>query len=778
MDELNREWQNEQERVDIVVKKIADKTRALEQHIGKVKSDIVHIRKNFWDDVTINLDDAHEAAETHASIKQQAEMLSERERSHRHSHNQLKTLQRLQQSPYFGRIDFREKDEREADSIYLGIGSFFDEETEQFLIYDWRAPISSLYYDYSVGLAQYEAPSGTVEGEMKTKRQFIIRNGKIISMFDTGVTIGDTLLQEVLGNRANTQMKNIVATIQKEQNRIIRNEKSRLLIVQGAAGSGKTSAALQRIAYLVYRYRESLRADQIILFSPNQMFNSYVSTVLPELGEENMQQTTFQEYLEHQLGDEFELEDPFVQMEYVLTSRNQQGYQSRIAGIQCKSSIDFMTLIDRYALYLKYDKMIFKDIKFRGRVLIASEQIKEKFYSLDASMSIPNRMQYITEWLLAELKRHEKLERKKSWVEQEMEILDKDTFVAVHEQLQRKKRYAENTFDDFERERKALAALVVRKHFMPLRKYVKKLRFINIPAIYQQLFADPQFAASFKGNLPQEWEEICRQTANKIEHSYLPYEDTTPYLYLKEQLEGFQKNTSIRHVFIDEAQDYSPFQFAFLKRLFPFGKMTILGDLNQAIHAQSVNTNLFSLASLYEPEQTETIELKRSYRSTRQIIEFTRQLIPGGEEVEPFNREGHKPVMIKVSEKAHMNSVENRIQSLQKAGQKTIAIICKTAQESKEAYTRLHEKMELRLITKETSSFEPGVLILPSYLAKGVEFDAVILYNAAQYKEENERKLFYTSCTRAMHDLYIYSIGEVSPFLTEVLLDSYTIENE
>ncbi|MED0857894.1 RNA polymerase recycling motor HelD, partial [Bacillus pseudomycoides] len=438
MEKTGQEWKQEQHRVKEVVGKIEKHIDTLEQYTSAATKDVVQIRKHFWDDVTVNVDNTEEAIETAASIKQQAELLSEREQSHRHAYNQLKGLQRLQQSPYFGRVDFLEDGEKSEDAIYLGIHSFYDEQTEQFLVYDWRAPISSLYYDYSVGRAKYEAPNDTISGEMTLKRQYVIRNGRIVSMFDTGVTIGDKLLQEVLGNNANTQMKSIVSTIQKEQNQIIRNEKSRLLVVQGAAGSGKTSAALQRVAYLLYRYRETLHADQIVLFSPNSMFNSYVSTVLPELGEDNMKQTTFQEYLERHIDKKFELEDPFTQMEYVLTRMEEKSYKTRLEGIRYKASSDFIEVVDQYVSYLKREGMLFKDIKFRGEVLISKEQIKEQFYKFDPSIRIPNRIKLISEWLLKELKEQEKIERKKLWVEEEVQLLDKETYAKVHQKLQKR----------------------------------------------------------------------------------------------------------------------------------------------------------------------------------------------------------------------------------------------------------------------------------------------------------------------------------------------------
>ena len=258
------------------------------------------------------------------------------------------------------------------------------------------------------GPAQYQTPSGTISGEMELKRQFIIKNGKINGMFDTGITIRDEMLQEVLGNNADTQMKSIVATIQKEQNAIIRNEKSQIVVVQGVAGSGKTSAALQRVAYLLYRYRHSISPENIILFSPNPLFNSYVSTVLPELGEENMQQSTFQEYLDQRLNKDFDLEDPFDQMEYMLTASNDDDYNKRVLSIRLKSSLEFKSMIDQYAEKLSQQGLIFHPLIFRKRAVVSSEQIYEYFYSLDQNFSIPNRIQLVKEWLLKGLKKRVK----------------------------------------------------------------------------------------------------------------------------------------------------------------------------------------------------------------------------------------------------------------------------------------------------------------------------------------------------------------------------------
>ncbi|MFX3633646.1 MAG: RNA polymerase recycling motor HelD [Candidatus Pristimantibacillus sp.] len=768
---------DEQKRVDRVSQWISKQLDQLQGKTGGIKTDIVEIRKNFWDDVTVNFEDAAEAAETAASLKQQAEVLAEREHIHRQAAEQLKLLLKLEQSPYFGRIDFVEDTDGndKPDQIYLGVGSLLDESGTNYLIYDWRAPVSSLYYDYSPGPASYVTPGGPINGEMTLKRQYVIRQSTIVSMFDTGVTIGDELLQEVLGKQSDSQMKSIVGTIQREQNQIIRNEVARLLVVQGAAGSGKTSAALQRVAYLLYRYRGMLSADQIVLFSPNPMFNSYVATVLPELGEQNMQQTTYQQYVEHRLGQSFALEDPFAQMEYTLGSTEDPNYEARMASIRYKSGASFMNVIDRYVATLGEDGLSFKSIKFRGRTLISAEVMKQHYYQLDHSYSIPNRMKMLAEWLLKELTRLGRLERTKQWVEEEMELLNNEAYAHAYNELSRKEQFTSESFDDFDREKEMLAAMIVQERFKRLRSRVKRMKFIDVPAMYRKLFADHDHSSKWMGEfVPPLWEEISLLTIEGLCKGELTYEDATPYLYMKDLLEGFQTNTSVRYLFIDEAQDYSPFQFHYLKRIFPRAKMTALGDLNQSIFAHaSLGDGFQTLSELYSVNETERIVLTRSYRSTRQIVEFTSEMIEGGERIEPFNRNGEEPSVTKAKNESELQQlVITRIESLRQGGAQSIAVICKTAEESRQKFEELREVFsDIRLIQKETATFERGTVIIPAYLAKGVEFDAVIIYNASVdiYGQESERKLFYTACTRAMHELHLYYTNEPTMFLNKAI---------
>jgi DNA helicase II / ATP-dependent DNA helicase PcrA len=766
-------WQKEQERVDMVIKEIDHKIEKITKNKGNVSSDIKELHKTFWNDVTVNLDEPDDMIETAASLKQQAELLSERERTHDQINRQMKTLGKLKKSPYFGRIDILENGEMSVDRVYLGIASLMDGNDDNFLIYDWRAPISSLYYDYAPGPVQYDTLEGTIEGVMELKRQFIIRASKIDGMFDTGITIGDEMLQEVLGNNASSQMKSIVATIQREQNQIIRNEKSKFLLVHGVAGSGKTSAALQRVAYLLYRNRKTIKSENILLFSPNTLFNSYVATVLPELGEENMQQTTFQEYLNDRLGKEFDVEDPFTQMEFLLSNCHNPDFEIRLNGIQVKASLAFKRQIDHYADRLSNKGLIFKDLYFRKECIISKMDIHDYFYSLDRSISIPNRLQFVKEWLLHLLKKRIKQERSKEWVEEELQFLDKEDFLVVFNKLQEKNNYTENSFNDFDLEQKLLASKVVNEKFKPLIVMVKKLIFLDIASIYQQLFEEKELDGS---EVSFDWDNSCKQTIKKIESMKISYEDATPFAYLQDVLEGRKSNTAIRHIFIDEAQDYSPFQFAFIQRLFPYSKMTLLGDFNQAIFSGATGAATILTDFTNMEEEIETFQLSKTYRSTKQIVDFTSSLIADGGKIEAFNRNGQKPCLTMVSDLEMLNNkVLQKIQDLKQDGLQTIAVICRTAIESRLAYGALQDEPSIHLVEKGTISYEKGISVIPAYLAKGIEFDAVIIYDCSQYQHERERKLLYTACTRAMHELQLFATGGISPLMRDIPEEKYEL---
>ncbi|RAR44978.1 RNA polymerase recycling motor HelD [Paenibacillus sp. MDMC362] len=769
-----QDWQEEQARVTEVTTKIGNKISQLEASVGDIREDVIDMRKDFWDEVTVNFSNPDDLGETSTNLRQQSQVLAEREHAHLQSSKLLKKYRKLVESPYFGRIDFQEDGTAETDTIYLGTGSFLDEHMETFLVYDWRAPISSLYYDGAPGPAQYETPSGTVKGEMLLKRQFVIHNGEIKVLFDTGVTIGDELLQQVLSHSADDRMKSIVATIQKEQNAVIRNDKTRMLIVQGAAGSGKTSAALQRVAYLLYKYRETLRADQMILFSPNPLFNSYVSTVLPELGEDNMQQTTFQSYLEHRLGKEFELEDVFTQTETLLNADDSPQYRARLESISFKSSGAYLDTIRRYKELLEKGGMLFKPVVFQGKVIVSADEMSVQFYSYDSAVKLAGRIDLMKEWMLKRLSEFAQSEKDAPWVEEQIQLLDTEDYQRAFQTMRRKQNRKSDTFDDFDKEKDVLAKMVISSRLKPVRRWIKRFRYVDVKGMYRKLYTDESLfrrAAGNLGTLPDYWEEICSLTVASLDNKSLLYEDATPFLYLKELLQGFRTNTSIRHVIVDEVQDYSGFQLEFLKRLFPRAKMTVLGDLNQAIYAHGEALgNLGNLVSLYGEEDTEVINLTQSYRSTYEIVDFTRQMIPGGERIVPFNRSGEAPQVVAVNDEEHLQeAIISDIRELHEQGFQYVAVICRTEEESRRVHEQLSADIPARLITKTTPAFEKGTLVVPAYLAKGVEFDAVIIYNGSEdvYHRESDRKLFYTACTRAMHKLHVYHIGEKSHFIPD-----------
>ncbi|MBC1551271.1 UvrD-helicase domain-containing protein [Listeria booriae] len=752
-----------------VLEVIEQKTAQLKQKQGNLATDVIDLRKNFWDEIKVNLETFDDRLETALSIKQQAEFLAERELTHHHRDKALQILRKLKDSPYFARVDFTPDDTNETTPIYIGIAGLSNETEDDYLIYDWRAPISSMYYDFSPGPAEYASMEKIISGTMDLKRQFIIRHGELQSMFDTNVAIGDELLKEVLGNNASDKMKNIVATIQKEQNQIIRNVKNNYLIVQGVAGSGKTSVALQRAAYLLYHYKEELNNDNMLLFSPNPLFSSYIASVLPDLGETSIQQLTFQAYVEKRLGKHLTMESPFSQMEYLLTTED----AARKAGIRFKASLAFKEYIDQYAEQLSTDGLVFKNIALRGNVIISKEAIGAYFYSLDHTISIPNRMSMTKDWLLEELAFLEKEERDKDWVKDEAELLDIEDYTEVYHDLQ--DNAEDDTFDDFDKELKILTAKIARKYFRKIRAAVSKLKFLHITALYKKLFDVQADYAS----LPENWDAVCVYTLESLRQKELLYEDTSPYMYLEDKLTRLKTNTQIKHLFIDEAQDYSPFQFFVLQQLFPSARMTILGDIHQAIYMHTLNSATLFSGEEVQTDNTEKIELHKSYRSTRQIVDFTRHLLAVDLEIEPFERDGEKPSFVLCMDGQERDAkLRHTLSGLVGKEYGTIAVICKTAAESAAMYEQLSPAFDVQLATEHSYSYDSGIIVLPAYLAKGIEFDAVIIPDASahNYEKSFEQNLFYTACTRAMHELVLFAVGDKTPFIDRVPADFYTLE--
>ena len=323
-----------------------------------------------------------------------------------------------------------------------------------------------------------------------------------------------------------------------------------------------------------------------------------------------------------------------------------------------------------------------------------------------------------------------------------------------------------------------IARYIVQRRMQPLVKKIKALQFVHIPKLYEQFF----YWVQEKNDRPEEWQAIGDLTIQAIRKHDLYYEDVTPLLYLLDHIAGRQFYPSIRHLFIDEAQDYTPFQLVYFRTIFPNSRMTILGDLNQSIftHAVRGETGLTRIEQVFPQDETETIVLTKSYRSTKEIVEFTTHLLGRDLPIEPFDRHGPKPVLTLVAteEKLH-EKIGGKIEELQARGHESIAIICKTQKEANRAYKKLQELVPVHLIRKETNQFVKGITIIPVYLAKGIEFDAVIVYNASEkiYGYEDDRNVLYTACTRAMHELQIFSLGAESPLLQSVSEQYYKKTN-
>ncbi|WP_199614356.1 RNA polymerase recycling motor HelD [Paenibacillus alkalitolerans] len=714
---------------------------------GGRKEELVSGKRDLWDDLVYDTDDWFEAA---VQLTQQAQELSQHARSYRLAQGRAEKLERLKSSPYFARLDFREDGENTPNRIYIGTMSLTDDATHEVIVYDWRAPIAGMYYDFGPGPAEYEAPEETIRGEITLKRQFVIRGGRLLSVFDTGVTIGDDMLKQMLGRNAEPKMKSIVTTIQREQNQIIRDTKHRFIFVQGAAGSGKTSAALQRIAYLLYRYRNVWTPEQLVLFSPNDVFNDYVSNVLPELGEDRIPQTTFFDYVRKRLDGIRRIEHPYDQLEFVYSPEQHKDYDDRMAGIRIKSSIPFADVLDRYAASLDKGGVRFLPLKRKDKTVIGEDRLGMMFYETYAGSRMPVRLASMQETLLEEVK---ELERKRA--------------VALYKKMMKEPKYL-GTEDELKR----LSRVKARKAYEGMREDIKNFRFVDIVGTYRQLFEQEGLYRQLcrdSGIEPStEWERAAKDTLRRLSAESLPYEDAVPLLYLLEALHGASRMNRIRHVVVDEAQDYTPLQWAYLRRLFPNAGITALGDMNQAIHGTGVERGHLASEALFPAEETIAIRLQRSYRSTRPIVEFTRAIIPGGEEIEPFEREGEHPAIECVEDgKSLAAKAAAVVQALKKEGMHSLAIITKTAYECEDAVRELSGRLDIQPITKHSQSFVSGVVALPSYLAKGLEFDAVVIWNAGEqrYGREEERKLFYTVCTRALHRLHLFYQGKLTPFL-------------
>jgi len=656
-------------------------------------------------------------------------------RKHELSRLQVIKLEKMMAAPYFGRVDFIEEYEDFEEKIYIGMGGLIDDNND-LLIYDWRAPISSMYYDYELGKAQYLCPQCEVKGDITLKRQYKIADGKLQYMFDSNLKIDDDILQEILSKSSDSKMKTIITTIQKEQNKVIRNEENKILIVQGPAGSGKTSIALHRIAYLLYKHRNKITSNNILIFSPNEIFNDYISNVLPELGEDNMYQTTYKDYMHETLDIALVKEDMSDMMEYILNRKRNREFENRVESIKFKAHYNFIEILKNYAQYLEDKAPDFMDIVYKNKLVVDKKELNQLFYHDYKLFPLRKRLNKIRERILFLI-----------------EPLEKERINEIAQQLRDSGSY----LDDIEIMEKSISA--VREENRSLKACILEMTKFDLFHIYKDLFRNNDLMEELSDNsLPQSIEAIKEYTLASFQEGILNYEDQPALLFLKIVLGDTQDNSSIKYIVIDEAQDYTPLQYEVLKQLFPKASITMLGDLNQGINSY-MNVGCYkNVAKVFCGTSTAVINLTKSYRSTSEITSFSRNLLGGKVEGEWVDRNGAMPEVIKVEKGKLHDEILKDIEILKQQGYKSIAVIGRNNEESFRAYKQLKKFTEIKLVQKNDDEYAKGVVVIPSYLSKGLEFDAVIVLDAGgqNYIEEDERNLLYTVCTRALHELHIY----------------------
>ncbi len=744
----------EQKHLDQILKMVRAKKAELSSSIKSAEGEAKDINSHFFDDVKLDYDGYSTSMETALSIHQQQQLLDERENAWQHAARQLSTIQKLEKKPYFARVDFKENGQK-PETIYIGLGSFADK-NNHFLIYDWRAPISSIYYDGKLGDVSYHSPEGEITVEMTKKRQFMIDDGQIVNMFDTNESIGDQMLLEVLGEKSSTQMKSIVTTIQREQNKIIRNTDADLLFVQGAAGSGKTSAILQRIAFLLYRYRGNLTSSNVIMFSPNQLFNDYIKNVLPEMGEQNMVQMTYWQFVARRL--------PGMSVENLFDQFEDAAADSAISRF--KDSTNFFDLLTRYAKHLNRRGMVFKNIYFRDkkRPFFTKEKIGEIYYSFNSNYNLNNRIDATREDLIKMLNRKISSESKKAWVSDAIQSLSQEQLNQLYDR-------PDQEFESEEKEEKFLSRKIVVKALDKVFQQIRRNNFINMRAQYLSfLRAVPKMTDLAKWEITEnDWRDHVNQVKESFKKHYMHMNDVSAYLYLYDLITGRHVDYEMRYAFIDEIQDYTPFQLCYLKYNFPRAKFTMLGDLNQAIFTKDESKSLLKqISGLFDPEKTDVVQLTKSYRSTKQLTDFTKQILRQGEKIESFNRQGPKPVLWGRENDQQAIALLQKILADNDQEQLTTAVITKDLEQAKFVADKLKQAgVKATLIATANQRLVEGTLIIPSYLAKGLEFDAVIMWGASRenYHRIDETQLVYTITSRAMYKLDVVYVGQRSPLL-------------
>ena len=666
--------------------------------------------------------------------------------------NRRAVLTKMQEDPYFGRIDYHNIEENEEEQIYVGIGSLFDEGDN--LIVDWRAPISALYYEGNVGdTVKLRFGEHSEAFQVDLKRQFRVKNGHITGMIDTDNVMGDPYLLEVLESSSSNQMGPVIATLQKEQNRIVRESTSKNVLIQGVAGSGKTVVMMQKIAYMLYAYRNFLKAEDILLFSPNRIFQAYISQVLPSLGEWDVEGNTFSQFMTRRLPS------------FDLLSADVGGAAPFNA---VKGSLEAYEAMQKYGRLLKKKHLRFRDILLNDEVLISKEEIEFYYNTIESKGSLAAKLEILRVQLLQKLEILKEEAVNADWVDEELQHLSESS---MH-QFERKTH-------DITRMESYIRKEIVAKAFRVVEKKINNQSHIRFLAQYIHfLRVLPQLVdlSSF-GVTKEEWEEHIKQVVETLRDKEMSIEDMTAYYALLLQMKGIMQQKSYQYICIDEIQDITPFQLKLLKELYPRAKYVMAGDLNQNIWQNRLSEQ--ELSAIFAEEAIESHLLLTSYRSTAEIMAFADQFASLSERKAKPIRSREKPTVFYADEDDFSEELRERISGRLARGER-VALLAPTVKAAQQFEAVVQNwELDFQTIYDEDDFLSKSLILMPISLAKGLEFDVAVgigtADSLADLSKESYHQIWYTIFSRAMHELYVVVSNDQSPLLDGIDESTYQV---
>lgn len=687
-------------------------------------------------------------------------------------------LIRARKKPYFSRIDFQFKESSQRIKYYIGKAALTRTEDNEPIIIDWRSPIASVYYDGMLGEVSYTTSTGIEEGQLHLKRQYTIHNASLEGILDVDITTTDTFLQAALGENKDNKLKDIVSTIQSEQNEIIRADISYPLIVQGAAGSGKTTIALHRIAYLIYTYEKTFDPDNFLIIAPNRLFLKYISEVLPELGVERVRQTTFIDLAYDLLGISYKLISPDEKLVRFIQPEKEDDERKLLLleqVSQFKGSLEFRDIINRYVKDLEQSFAPEQNFCFDQHVLCTAVEIRKMVLSDLSKYPLYKRIAEIKKTLSRRLKRDKVRIIKAAEDRYDRQI---EHCLKVMEPSEERRSKVIKLINERDKKLKSLK----NEAKTAIAKYIALFPKREVTDYYRELATNFDNMNCF-GRKSENTEMIaysCSSTEEILNMKEIEFEDLTALLYLQYKIFGLNKKLDIKYCVIDEAQDFSLFQIYTLKKIFNTELFTLLGDLAQGIHSyRGIHDWKDILDRVFTNPNSRFLTLEQSYRTTIEIMSLANEVLklsklPGMVLARPVVRHGDKPgIYMCNTEKEFIALLENRIEALKSKKYKTIAMICKTVGECEKVKNLLDERgnIKAKLLSADDINYTGGTVIVPSYMAKGLEFDAVIVTSLEEdYIEKDlDIKLLYVAMTRALHSLDVLCCGKTMTLIEKIV---------